>query len=76
MRTLVLFITALLSLLSACANKPKQQGVQIANPASVYCIQQGGKLQIVRDASGAEQGFCILLDGRTIDEWDYFREKK
>lgn len=75
MRTSVLCITALLALLSACSNKPAQQGVQLANPASVYCIQQGGKLQIVRDASGAEQGFCTLLDGRTVDEWAYFREK-
>ena len=61
------------SLLAACANHSPLPGLQIANPASVYCVQQGGQVQIMRDANGAERGFCHLKDGKRIDEWDYLR---
>ncbi|WP_417067054.1 DUF333 domain-containing protein [Niveibacterium terrae] len=46
---------------------------QIANPASVYCVSQGGKLEIRKFESGDEAGFCHLPDGRAIDEWELFR---
>jgi hypothetical protein len=45
----------------------------LANPASVYCRQQSGTLEIVTDASGAQSGICHLVDGKTCDEWAYFR---
>lgn len=45
----------------------------LANPASVYCEQQSGTLEIVTDASGAQSGICHLVDGKTCDEWAYFR---
>ena len=44
----------------------------IANPASVYCIEQGGKLEIRKTANG-EVGYCHLPDGRIIEEWAFFR---
>jgi putative hemolysin len=47
-------------------------GSQIANPASVYCVQKGGRLAIVTDAQG-EAGICIFSDGSQCDEWAYFR---
>ena len=46
----------------------------IANPASVYCVQQGGRLEIVRTNKG-EIGICVLPDGRRIEEWEFFRAK-
>ena len=45
----------------------------IANPASVYCIRQGGKLEIV-DTKKGQIGICVLPDGRRIEEWKFFRE--
>lgn len=45
----------------------------LANPASVYCEQQSGTLEIVTDASGAQLGICHLADGTTCEEWAYFR---
>jgi putative hemolysin len=45
----------------------------IPNPASVYCEQQGNKLQIVTAADGSQSGICIFPDGSTCDEWAYFR---
>jgi uncharacterized protein len=47
----------------------------LANPASVYCVQQGGRLEIVRTNKG-EIGICILPDGRRIEEWKFFRANK
>ena len=47
----------------------------IANPASVYCVQQGGRLEIVRTDKG-EVGICVLPDGRRIEEWTFFRAQK
>ena len=47
--------------------------VGIANPASVYCEEQGGTLSIVEDAEGNQSGMCKLADGTEVEEWEYFR---
>lgn len=44
----------------------------MANPASVYCTQQGGRLEI-RKGDGGDAGFCHLPDGRVVEEWEFFR---
>ena len=43
------------------------------NPASVFCDQHGGKLEIVTAADGSQGGICIFPDGSMCDEWAYFR---
>lgn len=45
----------------------------IANPASVFCVESGGKSVIETEADG-QRGYCILPDGTKVDEWEYFRE--
>lgn len=45
---------------------------QVPNPASVFCREQGGKLEIVEGAEG-QQGVCVLADGTRCDEWEYYR---
>src|SRR5512137_715552 len=47
----------------------------MANPASVYCEKNGGKLELQQDASGAVAGICIFPDGSECDEWSYFRDE-
>jgi uncharacterized protein len=47
----------------------------LANPASVFCVQSGGKSEIRNGARG-QYGVCILPDGRTVEEWAYFRKNK
>jgi putative hemolysin len=47
--------------------------VNIPNPASVYCTQQGNKLEIRTAADGSQSGVCVFPDGNTCDEWAYFR---
>lgn len=43
------------------------------NPASVYCEQNGGKLELRQDETGGVAGTCIFPDGSECDEWAYFR---
>lgn len=44
----------------------------IANPASVYCEEHGGKLEI-RNTDAGQVGICVFTDGSECDEWQYFR---
>jgi putative hemolysin len=45
----------------------------IANPASVFCVESGGKSVILRDVGGNEFGVCILPGGEMVEEWAYYR---
>jgi len=47
--------------------------VNMPNPASVYCEQNGNKLEIRTAADGSQSGICVLPDGSICDEWTYFR---
>ena len=44
-----------------------------ANPASEFCVKQGGKSEIKTDKNGAEYALCRLPDGSAVEEWAYFR---
>lgn len=54
---------------------PTSEQPGIANPASVYCRDQGGILQIRKDNDGNEAGFCIFSDGSECEEWAYFHHE-
>jgi putative hemolysin len=45
----------------------------MANPASVYCEQNGNTLEIQTATDGSQSGVCVFPDGSTCDEWAYFR---
>lgn len=45
----------------------------LPNPASVFCEQQGYKVEIRTAADGSQAGICIFPDGSECDEWAYFR---
>jgi putative hemolysin len=46
--------------------------IQIANPASVYCLEQGGTLNL-RDNLEGQVGYCVFPNGNECEEWAYFR---
>ena len=58
-----------------CGAKMIRQDGQagMANPASVYCKEQGGELRIEKDANGGEIGICTLPDGTECEEWAFYR---
>ncbi len=44
------------------------------NPASVYCEEHGGTLEIREDpATGGQVGYCLFADGSECEEWAFFR---
>jgi putative hemolysin len=70
-----LFIVMSAVLLASCSSQqvsptPK---ADMPNPASVYCEEHGGKVELRRDASGGVAGICVFADGSECDEWAYFR---
>ena len=52
-----------------------ERAFALANPASVFCVQSGGKSEI-RNGPRGQYGVCILPDGRAVEEWAYFRKMK
>ena len=70
MKKIIVF-TIILITLTACSAPQTQVG--LPNPASVYCEQNGGKLEIVTTADGSQSGVCLFPDGSACDEWAYYR---
>jgi putative hemolysin len=64
-------------LMLGCAQKQQNQTVNdnatIANPASVFCAENGGTLQITTAADGSQGGLCVFPNGSKCDEWAYYR---
>lgn len=63
--------------LAGCAKQPQPQdappkSIGMANPASVYCGQKGGKLIPVQTPQGVRSD-CKLPGGETLDEWELWR---
>lgn len=49
----------------------KNTTFQIANPASVFCNENGGSLEI-RNTTEGQIGVCKFSDGTVCEEWDYY----
>jgi putative hemolysin len=47
--------------------------LNMANPASVYCEENGGRLEFREGANGGVIGVCVFPDGSSCEEWAYFR---
>jgi uncharacterized protein len=50
---------------------PTTSAPGLANPASVFCVEQGGTVEIVDEDDG-QVGYCNLPDGTRVEEWEYF----
>ena len=53
---------------------PEQKMIGMANPASVYCVEQGGESIIKQDKDGSEYGICKFKDGKEVEEWEFYRK--
>ena len=61
-------------LLAAVSVAPACGGAAgMANPASVHCEEQGGRVEIVEDPDGSQRGVCVFPDGSRCDEWAFHR---
>ena len=72
-----------LFVLSACSPQTPQprtptaaatlDTITIANPASAYCQEQGGKLEIRTAQDGSQYSICMFKDDSECEEWAYYR---
>jgi putative hemolysin len=59
----------------ADGNPGALDSAQLANPASVYCQEQGGTTEIRANADGSQYGVCKFSDGSECDEWAFYRHE-
>jgi putative hemolysin len=74
-----------LFVLSACSTKSPQpptptatatrDTINMANPASAYCKEQGFKLEIRTAQDGSQYGVCMFEDDSECEEWAYYRDE-
>jgi putative hemolysin len=68
---LALALSALI--VSGCGTATPEPAVGLANPASVYCEEQGYTLEIRTQADGGQYGVCVFPDGSECEEWAFYR---
>jgi putative hemolysin len=65
------------ALLAGCASTAPDPlspaPAQRANPASQHCVEQGGKVYIMKTGAGGEYGVCRFADNRQCEEWAMLR---
>jgi len=66
-------LTVALVATGCAADGSSDEPVGMANPASVFCEEQGGDLDVRKDDAGNETGFCVFEDGTEVEEWAYYR---
>ena len=54
------------------AGATSESPLDMVNPASKHCVDQGYRLEI-RDEANGQVGYCIFPDGSECEEWAYFR---
>ncbi len=69
----LVMVLAVISLvwLGGCAKQEKNTG--IANPASVYCENNSGNLEIRTAADGGQTGYCKFSNGKECEEWAFYK---
>jgi len=69
-RRAVSFLGVVIALAVAAAGcgdeEPGDGGQELANPAAVFCEEQGGEAEL-------DTGLCLLADGSSVDQWEYYR---
>lgn len=75
----IIFLSLALVSLTACSSAQHKDStppkIGSPNPASQYCVEQGGKLEIRNEANG-QVGYCHLPNGQVVEEWKLFRDNQ
>ena len=69
MKKLLLFLVLGLILLVGCE---QANNSQLPNPASLYCEEQGGNLEIRTSEDGSQSGYCIF-ENSECEEWAFYK---
>ena len=57
---------------TAATEEPFESPLNMPNPASRFCRDQGYQLEMRTDAGGTT-GYCVFPDGSECEEWAYYR---
>jgi putative hemolysin len=57
---------------TAATEEPFESPLNMPNPASRFCRDQGYQLEMRTDASGTT-GYCVFPDGSECEEWAFYR---
>ncbi|MFN2242683.1 MAG: DUF333 domain-containing protein [Anaerolineae bacterium] len=57
---------------TGATEQPSEAPLDMPNPASRFCRDQGFQLELRTDASGTT-GYCVFPDGSECEEWSYYR---
>jgi putative hemolysin len=60
-------------IVSGCGPTTAEPTTGLANPAAVYCEEQGYTLEMRTAADGGQYGVCIFPDGSECEEWAFYR---
>lgn len=66
-------LLALAACSSAKTSPTEETNLSMPNPASVFCEENDGVLEIRQDTDGNQFGVCIFKDGSECDEWAFYR---
>lgn len=72
-RAIAIALAIVLSVSGCGGDDDNDEQTGVANPASVYCEEQGGTPDIRTDDSGNQTGYCVFSDGTEVEEWAYYR---
>lgn len=72
-RAVAIALAVVLSITGCGGDDDNDEETGIANPASVFCEEQGGTVDLRTDESGGQIGVCVFSDGTEVEEWAYFR---
>lgn len=67
----ILALVIIMIAFTACA--APQTEADLPNPASVFCEQNGNRLEIRTADDGSQSGVCVFPDGNACEEWAYYR---
>jgi len=67
----IMFLAILVS--ASCTPRQATPIASTPNPASVFCEENGGELELSQTTSGGVAGICVFPDGTKCDEWAFFR---
>lgn len=68
----IAMVAVVVMVAGCCAVSTSESGLDMVNPASAHCVEQGGVITI-EDQPQGQVGFCTLPDGTRIEEWELYR---
>jgi len=69
--TVIFLLVAVLILVVGAVIQSARKETELANPASAFCIEQGGDLEPA-DIESGQVNFCVFEGGSRCEEWDLY----